>query len=130
MLIWSSDVKNADPDKHGYGGYRIGFNTRSKFSLSDGCWDKNVIVFGVDNSSSEHVDNKEKDILVLGEGPTQELDDTTITAEVKYPINFTESEKRFVLSRHNNRSNNFLFVNARKIYQFKAKDSEIKTAFR
>ena len=130
MFIWRSDVKNADPDKHGYGGYRIGFNTRSKFSLSDGCWDKNVIIFGVDNSSSEHVDNKEKDILVLGEGPTQELDDTTITAEVKYPINFRESEKRFVLSRHNNRSNSFLCVNARKIYQFKAKDSEIKTAFR
>ena len=38
-----------------------------------------------------HVDNKNKDILVLGEGPTQSLDDITITAEAKYPINFTES---------------------------------------
>ena len=32
-------------------------------------------------SSSVHVDNKNKDILILGEGPTQELDDTTLTAE-------------------------------------------------
>ena len=32
--------------------------------------------------SSVHVDNKKKKILVLGEGPTQGLDKTTITAEV------------------------------------------------
>ena len=34
-------------------------------------------------SSSVHVDNKKKDILIFGEGPTQELDDTTLTAEKK-----------------------------------------------
>ena len=43
-----------------------------------------------------------------------------------YLINFTKSGKRYLLSLHHNRSNNFLFVNATKIYQFKAKDSEIK----
>ena len=77
-------------------------------------------------SSSVHVDNKGKDILILGEGPTQGLDDTTLTAEAKYPINFTQSGKRFVLSLHYNGSNSFLFVNATKVYQFKAKNSEIK----
>ena len=41
---------------------------------------KNVIIFEVDVSSSVHVDNKAKDILLLGEGPTQGLDDTTLTA--------------------------------------------------
>ena len=30
-------------------------------------------------------------ILVLGKGPIQGLDDTTLTAEAKYPITFTES---------------------------------------
>ena len=50
------------------------------------------------NSSSVHVDSRNKNILVLGEGPTQGLDNATITTEVKYPINFTESGKRFVLS--------------------------------
>ena len=34
-----------------------------------------------------------KDILVLGEGPTQGLDDTTITAEAKYPINFIQDQE-------------------------------------
>ena len=32
-------------------------------------------------SSSENVDNKRKDILILGEGPTQRLDDITLSAE-------------------------------------------------
>ena len=77
-------------------------------------------------SSSVNVDNKNKDIVILGEWPTQGLDDTTLTAEAKYPINFTQSGKRFVLSLHYNGSNSFLFVNATKVYQFKAKNSEIK----
>ena len=42
-------------------------------------------------SSSVQVDNKRKDILILGKGPIQRLDDTTLTAEGKCPINFTQS---------------------------------------
>ena len=37
-------------------------------------------------SSYVHNDNKNKDILIIGEGPTQGLDDTTLTAEGDYPI--------------------------------------------
>ena len=47
-------------------------------------------------SSSVHVDNKGKDLLILGEGPTRGLDDSILTAEAKYPINFTQSGKTFV----------------------------------
>ena len=43
-----------------------------------------------------------------------------------YPINFTQPNKRFVLSLHYNECNSFLFVNAAKIYQFKAKEFKIK----
>ena len=87
---------------------------------------RNVIILGADLNSSVHIDNKGKDILILGEGPTQGLDDTTLTADAKYPINFTQSGKRFVLSLHYNGSNSFLFFNAIKVYHFRAKDSEIK----
>ena len=40
-----------------------------------------TIIFGVGMSSSVHVYNKEKDILILGKGPTQGLYGTTLTAE-------------------------------------------------
>ena len=87
---------------------------------------KNAIVFGADMSSFAHVDGRNKNILALGEGPTQGLGNTTIIAEAKCPINFTESRKRLVLSFQYNKSNSFLFVNTVKICQFKAKDSELK----
>ena len=74
---------------------------------------------------SVHSDNKGKNILVLGEGPTLGLDDTTLTAEAISPISFAHPNKR-LLSLHYNGSNSFLFVSATKIYHFKAKYSEIK----
>ena len=64
--------------------------------------EKNIIIFGADMSSSVHIDNKNKDIVTLGERTTQGLDDTTLTAEAKYPINFTQLGKKFVLSLHYN----------------------------
>ena len=66
-------AKNADLDKYIYIGYGIGFNLFSKFLLSDGSMVKSVVIFGVDMSPSVHIDNKLKDILILGKGPIQEL---------------------------------------------------------
>ena len=62
-------------------------------------------------SSSVHVDDKNKDILILGEGPTQ---DNTLTVEDTYPINFTQPRKSFLLILHFNRSSSSLFVDAAK----------------
>ena len=62
---------NVDPDKYLYTGCGIGFDSRSELSLTDGNIDKNVIIFWVDMSSSVHIDNKGKHILVLGKGPKQ-----------------------------------------------------------
>ena len=50
-------------------------------------------------SSSTHIDNKKKDILVLGIGPTQKLE-STLTAEKKYSINFTVAKRKFCRSLH------------------------------
>ena len=55
---------------------------------------KDVIIFGADMSSSVHFSNKNKDILILGEGPTQGLDDTTLAAKAMYPNNFTQPKKK------------------------------------
>ena len=118
--------KNADTNKHKYTNYGIGFDSCSYFSLPGRSMGKNVIIFGVDMSSTLHIDNKEKDILLLGDGLTQGLDGTTFTAEAKYSINLTKSNRKFCLSLYYNESNSFLFVNAIEMYQFKAKDSEIK----
>ena len=77
-------------------------------------------------SSSGHINNKKKDILILGFGPTHGLDNTLLIAEAQYSISFSRSHRKFCLAFHYNGSNSFLFANATKIYQFKAKNSEIK----
>ena len=48
-------------------------------------------------SSSAHIDNKKKDILVLGIGPTQGLEHT-LTAEKMYSINFTVTNIKFCIT--------------------------------
>ena len=73
-------TKNTDIDKYGYSGYGIGFDRRSRFSFPGGRFGQNVLICGVDMSSSAHNDEKNKDISVLGKRPTQGLEHT-LTAE-------------------------------------------------
>ena len=69
-----------------------------------------------------HIDNKGKYIFIFVERSTQGLDNTTLMAKAKYPVSFMQPNEIFVLSLHYS----FLFVNATKIYHFKAKNSKIK----
>ena len=71
-----------DIDKCQHSGYGIGFKRKSSFSFPGDGFGQNVLIFGADMSSSVHVDNKKKDILVLWKGPTQGLAHT-LTAEKK-----------------------------------------------
>ena len=89
-------TKNADIDKYGYSGYGIKFDRKSSFSFPACGFSQNVLNFGADTSSSVYADNKKKDILVFGKGPTQGLEHT-LTAEKMYSINFTLTRNFFLL---------------------------------
>ena len=65
------------------------------FSHPSGETGRNVIIFGVDMGSLTKIDNRKKDISILGKGPTQGLEHT-ISAEKVYSINFTEKAKKIV----------------------------------
>ena len=84
-------TKHVNTDKYGYSGYGIGFDRKGSFSFPNGGYGQNVIIFGVDMSSSIHIDNKKKDILILGRGPTHGLE-SILTTEKMYSINFTEKK--------------------------------------
>ena len=116
-------TKNADINKYKYSGYGIGFDGEQTFSFPGSGFGCNVIIFGVDMSSS--VDNKKKYILIPGEGPMQGLDGTTLTAEKRSSINLPNSNKKFCLSLHYNGATCYWFANGREIINLKAKDSEI-----
>ena len=55
-------TKNADIEKYKYSGYGIGFDRRSSFSFPNGGFGQNILIFGVDMSSSAHIDNKKRHI--------------------------------------------------------------------
>ena len=101
-------TKNVHIEKYGYSDYGIEFDRKSSFSFLCGGFGQNVIIFGVDMGSSAHIDNKKKDILILGKGPTQGLEHT-LTAEKMYSINFIVTKKKFCLSLHYNGANSYLF---------------------
>ena len=69
---------------------------------------------------------KKKDILILGKGPTRELEHT-LTAEKLCSINFTKENTKFCFSLHYNGANSYLFANGTEIMKFKSKDSVITT---
>ena len=73
-------AKNADMGQCKYSGYWIGFDRYGVFSFPGIELGRNVIIFGVDRSSSTKVDNMKKDILILSKGPTQGLE-YALTAE-------------------------------------------------
>ena len=96
-------TKYIDIDLCKYSGYDIGFDRKRLFSIGDEVG-RNVIIFGVDMSSSSLIDNKKKGILILGKGPTQGSEHT-LTAEKLCSINFTKYNAKFCLSSHYNGTN-------------------------
>ena len=69
-------TKDADVDKYKYSRYGITFDRHGFFSHPSGGAGRNVIIFGVDMSSSTKIGNRKKDTLILAKGPTQGLEDT------------------------------------------------------
>ena len=86
-------TKINDIDKYKYSEYGIASDRKGKFSVGNG-FGRNCIIFEVDRSSSVHVDNKKKDIIILGDCATQGLDGTTLTAEKMYSINFIKNNEK------------------------------------
>ena len=127
-------TKNTDSSKNNYKGYGLCFDEGGEFghTVKQGNFNrvtnaKNVIIFGVDMSSSVHATNRANNIYVVGKEFIQGINDTTIYAEKLFHNNFTEHGVKFVLSLHYNGDNSYLFANGRQELKFKAKDDQLIT---
>ena len=109
-------VKNSDKEKWMYSGYGIAFDEAASWN-SGNDFARNVVIFGVDNSSSSHHRNN---FLVLGEGLTHCINGSFGSPKKKFNINFSKANRKFCLSLHYNDDNNYLFVNGKEIFKFKA----------
>ena len=118
-------IKNADTSKYKYRGYGICFDGGGIFSKGNISNGRNVLIFGVDESSLEHQNNKANNIYVIGDLFVQGINDTTLYAEKIYSQNFTQPNKTFVLSLHYDDNNSYLFVNGKQELKFKAKTGQL-----
>ena len=97
MIGETSIVSNSDKEKWVYSGYGIVFDRAGSSNFVNE-FAKNVVTFGVDNSSWSHADNHKKIFLVLGEGPTYGINGNFGSPE--FSINFSKANTKFCLSLH------------------------------
>ena len=86
-------TKNTDSSKNNYKGYGNCFDEGGTFSKGNINNGRNVIIFGVHESSLVHANNKANNIYVIGHLFVQGIDDITLYAEKIYSQNFTQSSK-------------------------------------
>ena len=80
---------------------------------------QNVILFCVNNSLSIYTDNCMNDFLELGEGPTAYIiNDNVGTAETKFGINLTISNRKFFVCLHYSGNESYLYLNKIEICKF------------
>ena len=83
---------------------------------------RNVIIFGVDNSSSSHSSNQKNNVLVFVIGRTESINDSIVAAEKSFIINF---KAKFGLIFHYNDVNSYLLVDGKEVNKFRANNENV-----
>ena len=108
-------TKHNDVDQYKYSGYDIEFDRKGSYSVGNEIG-RNVIIFGIDMTSTAKIDNRKRSYTKL---------EHKLSSEEMYSINFTKENPKFCLSLNYNGVNNYLFVNGKEIHKFTGKDSNI-----
>ena len=121
-------VRNSIKSKFTYNGQRTTFDGEGLWNFGND-FAINIVIFGVDNSSSSTTNNRKNNFLVLGKGPTQGINDSTGVVEKRFSIIFSKANAKFCLRFYDSGDENYLYVNKREIYKFKAKDNKVGIIF-
>ena len=84
-----NEAENSDKSKWIYSGYGIAFDGNGEWNFGND-FTRNVVIFGVDNSSSSHTDNRKIDFLVLGKVDTFGINENFGAPEKTFSINFSK----------------------------------------
>ena len=122
----TNTAKNGVKEKYVYSGYRIKFDSVGSWSF-DNDFARSVIIFGVDNSSSSHSNNRKNNFLMSGKGSIFGINGSFGSPERKFSINFSKANTKFCLSLHYNAENSYLFVNGKEVFKFKADNENVNS---
>ena len=87
-------ARNAIKSKFIYYGRGIVFDGKGLWSFGNG-FARNVVIFVVDNTSSSYTDNRKNNFLVLGERPTDDINNSTGAAEKKLRLTLLKQIQNF-----------------------------------
>ena len=118
----TSIVQNSDKEKYVYIGYGIAFDRKGEQSF-DNDTARNIVICGVDNSSSSQADNLKNNFLV--KQVLLVLMEALVHQKKKFSISFSKANTRFCLSLHYNADNSYLFGNGKEIFKFKADNKNV-----
>ena len=118
-------TKIADTSKYKYKGYGVCFDEGGTFSMGNINNGRNILIFGFDESSLVHSNNKANNIYDMDGGIVQGINDTTLYAEKTYSQNFIQPSKKFVLSLHYKGDDSYLFDNGKQELKSKAKTDQL-----
>ena len=85
MLGTTNIRKISDKAKWVYSGYGIALDGTGSWSLGSDLA-RNVVIFGVDNSSSAHTDNCRNKFLILGERPTYDINGRFVSHDKSFAL--------------------------------------------
>ena len=89
-------VRNTNKSKFIQNGWGIAFNAEGKWNFRNE-FARNVVIFYIANTLSSQTYNQKYDFLVLDEGPTDGINDSTGEAE-KNNISFSKAKTKLYLS--------------------------------
>ena len=76
MFLWYSQISKTIKRKFTYNGWGVTFDGEGMWSF-----DIDFVIFGISNNSSSYTNNWKNDFSILGEGPTNGINDSTRAAE-------------------------------------------------
>lgn len=101
-------VRTAVKSKSIYNGQEIAFDGEG-LQIYGKDFAKNVAIFGVDKTLSSHTDNQRNNFLLIGEVPTDGVNDSTDAAEKRFSIIFSKAKTKFCQILHYHSANSYLY---------------------
>ena len=115
-------VRKTRKSKFSCNGRRIPFRREDSWSFNNE-YARNGATFGVNNSSSPHTNNWKNNCLLLGETPTQTINNSSAAAEKWFSIKCSKVNAKFHLILPYDGDESYLYINKTKIYKFKVKEN-------
>ena len=124
LLDATNIARNGDKGKWVNSGSGITFDGADSWNFSND-FARNVMIFGVDNGSSSHTDNRKTIFLILGKGQTYGINGSFGSPEKTFNIDFSKARTTFCLSLHYNHNNSYLFINGKVNFKLKANNENV-----